>query len=191
MGSKSICQHCKKEFIGKRNGAKFCSDTCRLNNHRSARDVPKEVVTVKPITEVKSIDESKVIYLYLIDSKGVKKNITKDIVDHIYKANDWAIPEAKVGEPGIKPLAQPLNDKQATLNNLRSIISEVENKPVEVLQPIVKPVVDLKAKEAHYTKRYTDCEFQDEYKALWNEIDSDEDLTPIIKTYWRMRLNAK
>lgn len=56
---------------------------------------------------------------------------------------------------------------------------------------IEMPKNNVNAESIDYQKLFNDCEYPDEYKALWEKINSDINMPKKEKDLWKIRLNAK
>lgn len=78
------CVECHKNFTGKRNDAKFCSDNCRVNHHNRQKkrqeqlnnDTKSALGQTKKITTVKSKDLSEQIQSHSLAIKQLKEGVT-------------------------------------------------------------------------------------------------------------------
>jgi len=91
-------------------------------------------------------------------------------------------------------------------NELVSIISdygyiEIEVSVSEMPKILNAPRIEIKDDEfrvppkrtekVDYEKLLSGCEFQEEFRALWERIDADNEVSRKEKDLWRIRLNAK
>jgi hypothetical protein len=111
-----------------------------------------------------------------------------------FKDVNWVI-----GTDGVR---RKLN-RSALLNLLEQTDkSDIESTPV-ISNFKITPAVEFKNEiddkvpvrinesKKDYQKQLDDCEFPDEYKALWDRINEDQDMLAKDKQIWKLRLNAK
>lgn len=85
---------------------------------------------------------------------------------------------------GINNNELPENENKPQIDK-KEVAKAIVSEPIEVLGiPNEIEIVD-------YQKLFNECEFPDEYKALWERIKNDQNITKKDKELWKGRLNAK
>jgi|688.fasta_scaffold00239_103 hypothetical protein len=109
---------------------------------------------------------------------------------------DW---EYVMDKNGIKfPLDKSLVLKLAIFYGLDVRVPKTQNKPkidTEIKHKVSMPTIssfELPQKmKVDYKKEYELCEFPDEYKALWDKINADDEVCTKDKKIWKITLNIK
>lgn len=108
---------------------------------------------------------------WIIDKNGVKRTLNKSTLLSLLGKIEGNVPETKVIAK--KPQA---NDFIWKGNDF------IKHDEVSTHHKI--EIVD-------YQKLFNECEFPDEYKALWERINNDPNVSVKEKTIWKIRLNVK
>jgi hypothetical protein len=99
--------------------------------------------------------------VWIIDKNGVKR---------------------KLNPSDIEILHDKMCKKIGIIFENKKIIQNIEDKPQESIKS--NEIID-------YQTHFNQCEFEDEYRNLWEMINSDPNLNEKDKNLWKIRLNAK
>jgi hypothetical protein len=68
---------------------------------------------------------------------------------------------------------------------------ELETEHQVQQRDIDAPLSNEEVAKVDYQKEFNDCEYSEEYKALWDKISKDPNVSIKDKQLWKIRLNAK
>ena len=107
-----------------------------------------------------------------------KLETNQQVVNFLMNKYWW---DYKVNTPTHKDIPPTSNNEKffESQSTLKNKVELSTNTPPHTIDPI------------NYQEKFNNCEFENEYKALWEEIKADINLTPNEKAVWKSRLNAK
>lgn len=108
---------------------------------------------------------------YFTDKNGIKRKVDKDLILRLAGQFDTQLPKTHI-----------VAKKPQENDFIRERNDFVKHDEVLIHRKI--EIVD-------YQKLFNECEFPDEYKALWEKINADPNVSVKEKNIWKIRLNAK
>lgn len=125
---------------------------------------------------------------YLLMSSGVKVRATDENVrtyfGHLF-VGGGAVGSEVLSAEKIEPSAVVSAEvSKPSMYDLRKLMDA----PMKGIFDVEKEVV---VEEVDYKKLYEECEFSDEYRALWERIKADDNVSTKDKNEWKLRLGAK
>lgn len=166
------CLYCNSEFEEKNKKKEYCSDLCRSYSNRAKNRSKTEQ------------------WKYIEDSSGKKFPLDKPLVLKlaIFYGLDVRVPKKdKIAK----------NEPKIDIE-IKPKVSD-EKMPKAIVPTIVKQKIDIQDTsfelpqkiKVDYRKEYELCEFPDEYKALWDKINADDEVCTKDKKIWKITLNIK
>lgn len=120
-----------------------------------------------------------------------ENNVIKDrsgLLSNTQKEVEADVPIVKITEqPKMEsPKIAPLKDVAQQPKIVKHFLTE-NVEPDDFEQPQKYPIMT----KAEYKKILDNCEFEQEYKALWERISADPNLSDREKREWKVMINAK
>ena len=178
----SNCLRCGVLLKSTNPKAKYCGGVCRVmaGRERVAESVVGDGVE------------------WLIGVDGLKRRMGKSLVLELMGRYGVVVPSVVVAEK-IEPSAvvedvspkvvEVVMDKQQKLSEFRGVIADVMGGDVSRDTFVFPDGLDDVLVD--YQKLYDECMFPDEYKALWERISADPNVSAKELPIWKLRLNAK
>lgn len=110
----------------------------------------------------------------------LRLRVTAELVKELYEKYFGSVVEKKI-EPSAVVSAEV---SKPSMDDLRKLMDA----PMKGIFDVEKEVV---VEEVDYKKLYEECEFSDEYRALWERIKADDNVSTKDKNEWKLRLGAK
>lgn len=121
---------------------------------------------VKPVSDISKAQ----VAMDQIRYRAGKVGDSRSMGDSSLKTEPSAVVSAEVSKP--------------SMDDLRKLMDA----PMKGIFDVEKEVV---VEEVDYKKLYEGCEFSDEYRALWERIKADDNVSTKDKNEWKLRLGAK
>lgn len=162
------CLNCNQDFNKKSKKSIFCSNKCRLYSFREKNRIKTNE------------------WKYIQDSDGKNYALDKSLVFKlaIFFGLDVRVPKKEKLAENKPKIDAVKKTKSIAVKNTETIVKPIVEKQIESLQTPIK-------KEVDYAKEFSQCEFPDEYKTLWDKINADDSVTTLQKKYWKIELGIK
>jgi len=140
------------------------------------------------VLPVSSVDFAVLDYdTFTFGGSDLRLRVTVDLVKELYGRYCGSAEKIEPSAVGEVVAPEVVIDKQAKLQELRGVIADVMAKPVD---SFVFPD-GLDEIKVDYVKLYGECELEGDYRALWERIALDANLSSKEKNEWKLNLGAR